>query len=30
MDYADATVVCLAMDIGTRDIITLDQKDFNF
>ena len=29
MDYADATIVCLAMDIGTHDIITFDQKDFN-
>jgi predicted nucleic acid-binding protein len=29
MDYADATIVCLAMDIGTTNIITFDQKDFN-
>ena len=29
MDYADATIVCLAMDIGIHDIITFDQKDFN-
>ena len=29
MDYADATIVCLAMDIGIYNIITFDQKDFN-
>ena len=29
MDYADATIVCLAMDTGIHNIITLDQKDFN-
>lgn len=29
MDYADATIVCLAMDIGVHNIITFDQKDFN-
>lgn len=29
MDYADATIVCLAMDTGIYDIITFDQKDFN-
>ena len=29
MDYADATIVCLAMDTGIHDIITFDQKDFN-
>ena len=29
MDYADATIVCLAMDAGIHDIITFDQKDFN-
>jgi len=29
MDYADATIVCLAMDTGIRDIITFDEKDFN-
>ena len=27
MDYADATIVCLAKDIGAYDIITFDQKD---
>jgi len=29
MDYADATLVCLAMDSGIHNIITFDQKDFN-
>ena len=29
MDYADATIVCLAMDTGIHNIITFDQKDFN-
>ena len=29
MDYADATIVCLAMDTGIYDIITFDQKDFS-
>ena len=29
MDYADATLVCLAIDTGIRDIITFDEKDFN-
>ena len=29
MDYADATIVCLAMDTGILDIITFDQKVFN-
>jgi uncharacterized protein len=29
MDYADATLVCLAMDSGIYNIITFDQKDFN-
>ena len=29
MDYANATLVCLAMDTGIRDIITFDEKDFN-
>jgi len=29
MDYADATIVCLANDIGIKDIVTFDQKDFN-
>ena len=29
MDYADATIVCLAIDTGIHNIITIDQKDFN-
>jgi len=29
MDYADATLVCLAMDTGIREIATLDEKDFS-
>jgi len=29
MDYADATIVCLAMDTRIHNIITFDQKDFN-
>ena len=29
MDYADATLVCLAIDTGILDIITFDEKDFN-
>jgi len=29
IDYADATIVCLAMDSGIHNIITFDQKDFN-
>ena len=28
MDYADATLVCLAEDAGIRNIATFDQKDF--
>ena len=29
MDYADATIVCLAMETGIYNIITLDKKDFS-
>ncbi len=29
MDYADATIVSLANDIGIKDIVTFDQKDFS-
>jgi len=29
MDYADATIVCLSMDTGIKNIITLDKKDFS-
>lgn len=28
MDYADATIVCLSMDTGIQNIITLDKRDF--
>ncbi len=28
MDYADATIVCLAMDIDISNIVTFDKKDF--
>lgn len=28
MDYADATLVCLAEDLMTHEIATLDKKDF--
>ncbi len=28
MDYADATLVCLASDLGVMDIVTLDRRDF--
>jgi predicted nucleic acid-binding protein len=29
MDYADATIVCLASDAGIRNIVTFDIRDFN-
>ena len=29
MDYADATIVCLAMDTGIQKVITFDKKDFS-
>jgi uncharacterized protein len=29
MDYADATIVCLALETGMRNVITLDRKDFS-
>jgi predicted nucleic acid-binding protein len=29
MDYADATIVCLALETGIRSVITLDKKDFS-
>jgi predicted nucleic acid-binding protein len=29
MDYADATLVCLAMDTGIQNIATFDIKDFS-
>jgi len=28
MDFADATLVCLAIDTGIRNIVTFDKKDF--
>jgi uncharacterized protein len=28
MDFADATIVCIAMDTGIHNVITFDQKDF--
>jgi len=28
MDYADATMVCLAINTGIRNIVTFDKKDF--
>ena len=29
MDYADATIVCAAIDTGIQNIVTFDRKDFN-
>lgn len=29
MDYADATLVCLAMDTGIHHVVTFDRKDFS-
>jgi predicted nucleic acid-binding protein len=29
MNYADATLVCLAMDTGMHNIATFDIKDFS-
>ena len=28
MDFADATIVCLATDTGMQNIVTFDRKDF--
>jgi predicted nucleic acid-binding protein len=28
MDYADATIVCLALESQIRNIVTFDEKDF--
>ena len=28
MDYADATLVCLAAEAGIRNVVTFDKKDF--
>ncbi|MDA8138626.1 MAG: PIN domain-containing protein [Desulfobacteraceae bacterium] len=29
MDYADSTLVCLAMETGINNIVTFDRKDFS-
>ena len=29
MDYADATILCLAMDTGIRNVVTFDKRDFS-
>jgi predicted nucleic acid-binding protein len=29
MDFADATIVCLANETGMQNIVTFDQKDFS-
>ena len=29
MDYADATIVCLAMDTGIQNVVTFDKRDFS-
>lgn len=29
MDYADATIVCAAIDTGIYHVVTFDKKDFN-
>ena len=28
MDYADATIVCLAAETGVQNVVTFDRKDF--
>ncbi len=28
MDYADATIVCLAAETGMQNVVTFDRKDF--
>ena len=28
MDYADATIVCLATETGTQNVVTFDERDF--
>jgi len=30
MDYADATIVCLAIDTGIQNVITFDKKEIKF
>jgi len=29
MDYADATLVCIGIDLGITDVVTLDRRDFS-
>jgi predicted nucleic acid-binding protein len=29
MDFADATIACLATDTGMQNIVTFDRKDFS-
>jgi predicted nucleic acid-binding protein len=29
MDYADATIVCAAIDTGIFRVVTFEKKDFN-
>jgi predicted nucleic acid-binding protein len=28
MDYADASIVCLAAETGIQNVVTFDKKDF--
>ena len=28
MDYADATIVCFAIETGLQNVVTFDKKDF--
>jgi len=28
MDFADATIVCLAAETGMQNVVTFDRKDF--
>ena len=29
MDFADASIVCLALETGMQNIVTFDSKDFS-
>jgi predicted nucleic acid-binding protein len=29
MDFADATIVCLAQDLAIKRVVTFDKKDFS-
>ncbi len=29
MDYADASIVCLATETGMQNVVTFDEKDFS-